>query len=211
MQWRASDEGRHDDTPGLEGWTFEFGHGSTSGRVRLTLDVVHARAGFLADLVVGGHGRIVVADESVPVPRAAAGLEIRADGLWASMTCETPFEHWSLGLEAFGLRIDTGAATGAGVAAGVGGAAGAGGAGDRAGADDGGSWTELRGERLPVGFDLEWELRAPPAALADGAGYTQRGVCFRDVLVARERIALDAPASREHWWGGPRGRPGLRD
>ncbi|GMU78751.1 MAG: hypothetical protein AMXMBFR46_15450 [Acidimicrobiia bacterium] len=210
MQWRASDEGRHDGTPGLEGWTFEFGHGRTSGRVRLTLDVVHGRAAFLADLFVGGQGRIVVADESVPVPRAAAGLEIRAEGLWASMTCETPFEHWSLGLEAFGLRIDTGTAAGAGAAAG---AAGGGDTDARDGipAGDRGSWAELRGERLPVGFDLEWELRAPPTALADGAGYTQRGVCFGDVLVARERIALDAPASREHWWGGPRRRSGLRD
>ena len=50
-----------------------------------------------------GRKVMVVADEDVPVPRPQAGLDIRTDGLWASLYCETPFEHWSMGLEAFGL------------------------------------------------------------------------------------------------------------
>ena len=54
---------------------------------------------------------------------------MRADGLWAELVCETPGEHWSFGLEAFGLRFD-----------------------DAAEAP-----TRDRGERVPVGFDLEWE------------------------------------------------------
>ena len=68
-------------------------------------------------------------DHEVPLPRA--GLEIRADGLWAELICETPDEHWSFGLEAFGLRLD-----------------------DPADALAPGG--EI-GERLPVGLDLEWE------------------------------------------------------
>ena len=71
-----------------------------------------------------GDGFIVVRDLEVPRPRGRA-IELRADGLWTEWTCETPDEHWSFGLESFGLRVDDPAA-------------------------------EI-GERVPVGYDLEWE------------------------------------------------------
>src|SRR4051794_5277848 len=144
----------------------------------LALSVVEGRASFLFDGALGAFGRIVVADEAVPLPRAAAGLEIRADGLWASLLCETAFEHWSLGLEAFGLRLD-----------------------DDAVGDDPPAWSELVGERLPVGFDLEWELRAPPEPLVDGPGYRQTGALFGELLVVRDRIGIDAACTRQHAWG----------
>ena len=71
-----------------------------------------------------GDGLIVVRDTEVPRARGAA-LEFRADGLWVDFVCETPDEHWSFGLEAFGLRVDDPA--------------------------------EEIGDRIAVGFDLEWE------------------------------------------------------
>jgi hypothetical protein len=71
-----------------------------------------------------GPGYVVVRDGEVPRPRGRA-LELRADGLWTEMTCETRDEHWSFGLEAFGLRVDDPA--------------------------------ETIGERVAVGYDLEWE------------------------------------------------------
>ena len=37
---------------------------------------------------------------------APSGDAIRAPGLWLSLTCETPGEHWSVGLEAFALAVD---------------------------------------------------------------------------------------------------------
>ena len=51
-----------------------------------------------------GDGLIVVRDHEVPRPKGRL-LEVRADGLWAELVCETPDEHWSFGLEAFGLRF----------------------------------------------------------------------------------------------------------
>ncbi|MFN0028083.1 MAG: hypothetical protein ACKV2O_13030 [Acidimicrobiales bacterium] len=36
----------------------------------------------------------------------ARGLELRADGLWVDANLETPYEHWSVGLEAFGLAVE---------------------------------------------------------------------------------------------------------
>jgi hypothetical protein len=179
VRFTPADEGRHDGAPGVEGWLFELESGRATGRIGLFLDLEHGQAGFLTDLVVGGVGRVVVADDSVPVPRRAAGLEIRAEGLWASLWCETPFEHWSLGLEAFGLEVDSDA-------------------------DVASSWSDLRGERVPVGFDLEWELRAAPEPLADGAGYRQEGSLFGVVVVERTRVEIDTPASRAHWWGRAR-------
>lgn len=71
-----------------------------------------------------GPGFVVVRDDTVPRPRARA-IEVRSDGLWTEMTCETAGEHWSFGLEAFGLRVD--------------------------------DPEETIGERLAVGYDLEWE------------------------------------------------------
>jgi hypothetical protein len=179
-QWTAADEGRHDASGTVEQWQFVFDGGDVAGQIVLALLAAEGRASFLFDGVVGELGRIVVADESVPLPRAAAGLELRADGLWASLLCETAFEHWSLGLEAFGLRLDD----------------------DAVGDHDAPAWSDLVGERLPVGFDLEWELRATPEPLVDGCGYRQAGNLFGELLVVRDRIEVDAPCAREHAWGG---------
>src|SRR5262249_11314355 len=48
--------------------------------------------------VPGVEGIIAVRDHEVPLPRQR--LEIRTDGLWAELVCETPGEHWTFGLEA---------------------------------------------------------------------------------------------------------------
>jgi hypothetical protein len=101
----------------------------TGGFVRLELRPDEGVAWYWAYLVGPRTGLVVVRDHDVPLPRV--GLEIRADGLWAELICETPAEHWSFGLEAFGLRLDdpTDALAPGG---------------------------EI-GERIPVGLDLEWE------------------------------------------------------
>jgi hypothetical protein len=175
--WAAADEGRHDASRGVEEWRFAFDDGAGVGAIVLAISTAEARASFLFECSLASTGRIVVADEAVPLPRPSAGLEIRADGLWASLLCETPFEHWSLGLEAFGLRID-----------------------DDAMGSDPPAWADLVGERLPVGFDLEWELAAPAERLVDGDGYQQACTLFGDLLLVRDRIAIDAPCLREHSW-----------
>ena len=91
-----------------------------------------------------GPGFVVVRDDDVPRPRGRA-IEVRTDGLWTEMTCETAGEHWSFGLEAFGLRVDDPA--------------------------------ETIGERLAVGYDLEWE--APD-------------VVHGELLLVRATIPIDA-------------------
>ena len=179
-EWRAVDEGRH-DVAGVEQWRLRVRdeRAASRARSRSRSSTAEGRASFLFDGVLASFGRIVVADEAVPLPRPTAGLEIRADGLWASLLCETAFEHWSLGLEAFGLRLD-----------------------DDAVGDDPPAWADLVGERLPVGFDLEWELSEPPVAarrrprLPAGGDHVRRPA--RGAGPARGRGAV---LHAEHAWG----------
>lgn len=75
------------------------------GLVWSTGSVVVARAERVAvDVRVRHEGRwLVVREDDLPVP---SGEDIRAPGLWVSLTCETPGEHWTVGLEAFALAVD---------------------------------------------------------------------------------------------------------
>jgi hypothetical protein len=139
---------------------------------------------------------VAVRDHEVPLPRA--GLEIRADGLWGALVCETPLEHWSIGLEAFGIAYD----------------------------DPADAWGDEWGERLPVGLDLEWEATAGPGGTSpagpppDGpgaVGYAQPGRVHGEILVGADtRIEFGGAGFRSRtsgvldWWsGGPHHRLAL--
>jgi hypothetical protein len=52
-----------------------------------------------------GDGFVVVRADDIPRPRHDR-LEFRGDGIWTECIEETRGEHWSFGLEAFGLRVD---------------------------------------------------------------------------------------------------------
>lgn len=143
---------------------FESEH--VTGRVAI---VVPARGYVTFDARVQPSGPlVVVADAEVPRPRQ--GLELRAEGLWAEMRCETPFEHWGYGLEAFGLALDEPAVT------------------------------ELVGDRIPVGWDLEWEVLDPPVPDPDGRGYHHDGIVHGEVLVGPDRVPVDGRGRRTHRW-----------
>jgi len=129
---------------------------------------------------------VAVRDHEVPLPRT--GLEVRADGLWGELVCETPLEHWSVGLEAFGIAYD----------------------------DPADAWGDEWGERLPVGLDLEWEATdgpgdvAPAGPAPGGAGavgFAQPGRVHGEILVGpTQRLALAGTGFRSRssgvldWW-----------
>jgi hypothetical protein len=134
-------------------WSLEFRDDlGLKGSLVLVVADDRASASFDARVVVPDTGVIVVHDDDVPAPARGAPIVVRAEGLWAELLCETPGEHWSIGLEAFGVRFDTEAEAG----------------------------TSDRGERVPVGFDLEWEM--PDRVVGE-------------VLVGRARHELDAVGS----------------
>jgi len=104
-------------------------------------------------------GLVVVRDDELAAPRRPGLLTVRGDGLWAELVEETPAEHWTVGLEAFGVRLD----------------------------DPLDSERGERGERLPLGFDVEWET-------GDGVF----GRVLGDLLVAKTRLAFDGTGRFEH-------------
>ena len=133
------DEPRHPPGPEREweeSWSFDFvaGDGTLGGFVRLALRPGEGRAWYWAYLVGPGRPLVVVRDHDVELPRSRE-LEVRGDGLWAQVICETPFDHWSAGLEASAAAID----------------------------DPAEAWGAERGDPVALGLDLEWEMQAPPA------------------------------------------------
>jgi hypothetical protein len=110
VQLRPADEGVH--APGIEekwseSWGFDFSaDDGTAGFVRLRTWPQLGVAWWWAYLVRTDLGILVVRDHEVPLPHRPDVLEIRADSLWGELVCETPFEHWGIGMEAFGLDVE---------------------------------------------------------------------------------------------------------
>lgn len=171
-----SDEHRH--PPGesplwSEWWHFDFTapDGSIGGFLRLTLLPHDGVSWYWASVVGEQRPLVAVRHHDVELPRTSE-LVVRADGLWASVHCETPDEHWSMGLEAFGVRYE----------------------------DPMEAFGAERGDRTALGWDLEFEAAGPPSPLSDTC-YAQAGEMFGEVLVGRERIAFTGPSQRTHGWG----------
>ncbi len=182
----AIDEQRHDPTGHRlwgESWYVDFAQPGVDadaplgGFVRLGLYPNLGLAWWWA-YVATADGLVVVRDHEVSLPRGRA-LEVRSEGLWGELTCETPLEHWSLGMEAFGLVVDHPAEL----------------------SHEGGEV----GERVPVGLDLEWEAFGPPfehphAAQPRGR-YQHAGRVTGEIAIGSERLAIDAMGERDHAWG----------
>jgi hypothetical protein len=156
--------------PRAQSWGFEAACGDGSGVfVRLTLLPEEHAAWYWAYLFVPDVGLVVVRDHEVPLPRRGApDLEVRADALWAELVCETPGEHWGIGLEAFGVVLD----------------------------DPWDALRGELGTRVPVGLDLEWEHLAPEYRDGDRREH-QFGRVHGEILVGPERIPFDATGTRE--------------
>lgn len=183
-----TDERRHPPAAGPdweESWYFDFvvSDGSFGGFLRLGLRAGDDRAWWWTCLAGDRRPLVSVRDHDVDLPPGRP-LEIRASGLWAEITTETPFEHWSVGLEAFGVALD----------------------------DPAEAWLGERGDRTAVGFDLEWEAPEGERGLVElpvrpgvGAtpnnGYRQPCTVHGEVLLGEERLDIDGRGWRAHAWG----------
>lgn len=178
------DERRHEPTADRwwgEAWTFELAatDGSLGGYVRLQLLPNQNACWYWAWVVGPGRQPVVVLDQEVPPPRGA-GLELRANGLWADHIVEEPYDHVSVGAEAFALRLD----------------------------DPDEAYAPLVGVPTPFGLDLGWEtvegLSTPVRHLdasGEREGYSLPCRVVGEILVADERIEVDAVGHRHHSWG----------
>jgi hypothetical protein len=183
---RAGDEAPH--TVGVEPeWSevWQLDAATVDGvglTVRLECFPNRAHAWFWAYLAEPERsGPIVVRDHEVTLPRQ--GLEIRADGLWAELWCETPLEHWTYGLEAFAVALD----------------------------DPADALTGEIGERMPIGLDLEWEIEGSVHARPDDwrrSAYVVPGIVHGDLLLGRERFEFDGQGLHRRSWGRREWRAG---
>jgi len=178
-----ADERRHepgDDQLWNESWYVDFsdaGGTGIGGYVRLGLYPNLGVAWWWTYIVTPQH-LLVVRDHEVPLPKGDP-LDVRADSLWGSLVCETPMEHWTIGLESFGVRLD----------------------------EPGDAYRDERGERVAVGLDLEWEALGPPFDYPHGGGrayaghYQHAGRVHGEILLGRERIPFEGTGERDHSWG----------
>ena len=171
----ARDERRHDpgrDAGWEESWQFDAAESDASLGVSVRLAVRGGRAWWWTSVAGARRDLVAVRDHDVDPPRGTA-LELRASGLWAELTCETPLDHWSAGLEAFGVAFD----------------------------DPVEAYGDERGRPVAVGLDLEWEATGPASPAVNGGGYGQPCTVHGEVLVGAERIQVDAFGARSHFWG----------
>lgn len=151
----------------VEWWSSE---GAVGGLIRADIRADRARTAFLAAVVGPDRDPIVVIDHELPMPEAA--VELRASGIWTALICEEPLDHWTVGLEAFGLVVDP----------------------------DGPVDPDTFGHRVPVGLDLDLDtigdVGGAPGELE--AGLRVHG----EVLLADEVIELDGLGLRRRRWDG---------
>jgi hypothetical protein len=171
------DEGRHPAGPEPlwgESWYFDFAapDASLGGYVRLGLYPRLGTAWFWAYLVGDDRPLIAVRDHEVSPPRGAQ-LEVRSEGLWSALTCETALDHWSVGLEAFAVALDSPVD----------------------------AYQGERGDRVGLGFDLEWEATSPAFDYRAVTRYEQSCRVHGEVLVGAEKLTFDGTGQRDHSWG----------
>lgn len=174
----AADERRHAAGPErlwCESIDFDFfaPDASIAGWVRLDLYLDLGVAWYHAYVVGPGRPTVAVADCAVPLPRANA-WEIRSEGLWADHTCETAVDHWSLANEAFAIAVDDPAELYA---------------------------LDPRGERTPLGLDLEFEADGEAHRDVATTGYEVPCRVHGEILVGDEQVELDGWGQRRHSWG----------
>lgn len=173
----ATDEGSHPpsgDDLWNESYYLDFvdPEQRIAGYVRLGVCAGLGTAWYWACVVGEGRPLVTVIDHDVPLPKAPS-REIRTEGLWADYTVETALEHVSVGVEAFAVGVD----------------------------DPAEVYGDLRGDRVPLGFDLEWE--------SDGGAYAYPGVTRYEVpcrvhgelLIGSEELTIDGFGQRDHSWG----------
>ena len=126
---------------------------------------------FLAIRADPGERPVVLHDAELPVPDDR--WEVRSSGIWVELVCETPLTHWSYGLEAFALIIDSPAQL----------------------------VTSPVGDLVPMGWELEFESREAAVRLgAESAGYEQSGIAHGILLDASGQSEVQGAAKRWHWW-----------
>ena len=143
---------------------------SLGGLVRLDVRPDLGRTALLVAVVGPDRAPAVVLDHDLPL--ASGSLELRGSGVWVDLVCETPLDHWTVGLEAFGLEVDGSASI----------------------------TPATVGDRVPVGLDLDLDTVGVASGAPGGfrVGLRVHG----EVLVADAVLELDGHGVRRRRWDG---------
>jgi hypothetical protein len=137
-------------------------------------------AWFWAAVHRDGEPYVLCRDLEVPVPAQPDVLEIRSGALWSHAICETPWEHWTVAMEAYAVELD----------------------------DPEEAWRQEHGNRIGLACDLEWESVPNPSAiegLSDASqsvkGYKVAATVTGDIQVGDERCDITGFGMWTHMWG----------
>ena len=154
-----------------------------SGLIRVEFDLAHAITTAAIVVAVDGRDPVALVSTDLPIPKGS--MEMRGPGIWLELVCETPFDHWTVGLEAFGVTVE---------------------ADERISVD-------ARGDLTPVGLDLDLDTIEPGPSDHDGALMVPVRV-HGEVLIGPDAHEIDANGHRWRGGRGvPHGRSAhaLRD
>lgn len=171
-----ADEARHqpdDLSAWSEAWDLFFWADDLSlgGYARVALLPAARRSWYWACVVGRDRPLVTVIEPDAPMPRPP-GLELRTSGLWADTIWQTPYQHMTVGLEAFGVGME----------------------------DPTEVFARGWGDQVPMGFDLEWESDAA-AVTGDATGYELACEVHGEVLLGHEEIDFTGWGHRGHRWG----------
>lgn len=177
----ARDERRHAKGSGEwwgESWGFEFGDAS-SGVAMFVRFVLHPNRNtcwFWSGALNGAGPVVLCRDLSVPMPSQPSVLEIRSSALWSHAICETPFDHWTVAMEAYAVSLD----------------------------DPNDAYTGEFGDRVGLAFDLEWEdaeLATSDVTDPTVRGYSAAAKVTGVLQLDDDTIDVTANGCRDHMWG----------
>ena len=175
---QSNDERRH-RTGAAQWWGETWGFEVRDEAVGLAAFVqlmVHPRrrsCWFVAAVRRPGHPYVLCRDLDLGPP--ADPLEIRGSALWSHFICETPFEHWTVAMEAYAVALEPPEA----------------------------AWHGERGTRVGLAFDLEWESTQTPTIDGGGdvSGYTLDCVVHGELQLGDDRLNIAGVGTRSHHWG----------
>jgi len=177
------DEARHTPDESVDLWNESYyldwfsPDGSVGGYVRIGFVPSLGGVWYWACLVEEGGSLVTVIDHDVPMPADPRSFEVRHEGLWADHDIPEPLGRMSCNLESFAVRLD----------------------------DPADVYHGARGERVPFGFELDWETdRAAYQWPPINARYEIPCSVHGHVLVGDRRIEVDGWGQRDHSWGGAR-------
>jgi hypothetical protein len=171
------------DADAVDVFDLSWTGGSMTGLIRVEFDLVEAITTAAIVVAVDGRDPVAVVSTDLPIPTGA--MELRGPGIWLELVCETPLDHWTVGLEAFGVTVE---------------------------ADEMIS-VDTRGDLTPVGLDLDLDTIEPGPSDHDGALVVPVRV-HGEVLIGPDAHEIDATGHRWRGGRGvPHGRSehGLRD